>query len=573
MQLEKIVDKVVETDVLVMGGGIAGCCIAAKAAEEGLKVTTTEKAKTDRSGSAAAGIDHYGNFPPKTRSADAPDIPIDEFNKIWNGWKTGFNWQGQFTDPNIIYRLYKYGFWTLEELEKIGITAKWHDGEYYWMPSSTAWEGARGVLRVHWANIKPKLAESARKNGANVIERIMVVDLLTNNGRVVGATAVNTRTGEFSVIKAKAVVIATGLFTRCYNGETPLLYKYKFNYHWCPATISGDGFAAAYRAGAELANMEVSGYTFRMRDDKTISFGNFVRGDGIPAKQYTWDGERIPYLPPPATHKELEEKGKTPLYVSLDHLPDDFHKRMEIAFADERLVSFKVAEDRGFNPRTHRYDIMAIESPELMVSPGINTDEYFKTTLPGLYAVGDCTAGLHNCGMATVSAMLLAEDLPGFLSDVQEPVVDEDQVERQRQTALAPLSVIKDGTEPMELECAIRYACERYVGFFKSEGKLREGLRRLGSLRRVFLPKLMAENPHYLMRALEVRNIIDLAEVHMNACLERRETRAASIRIDYPEKDPSLNNMLVIQRLENGKPVLEMRKARELKSEYKKGGE
>ena len=100
-------------------------------------------------------------------------------------------------------------------------------------------------------------------------------------------------------------------------------------------------------------------------------------------------------------------------------------------------------------------------------------------------------------------------------------------MESQKQAALAPLAV-KDGTEPMELECAIRYICEEYAGMLKSEGKLREGLRRLGSLRRVFLPKLMATNPHYLMRCLEVRNIMDMAEVHLQACLERKETERQS---------------------------------------------
>ncbi len=571
MALEAITDKIVETDVLVMGGGIAGCCVAAKAANKGLKVTLAEKAKTDRSGSAAAGIDHYGNFPPRTRSFTPVDIPPEEFAGIWNGWQAAFNWEGQFTDPNALYRLYKYGFWTLEELEKLGITSKWHNGEYYWMPAAAAWEGAKGVLRVHWANIKPMLAKAVRKSGVNVLERTMVVDFLTKDGKVTGATAVNTRTGDFIVIKAKAVVAATGLFTRCYDGETPLFWKNKFRYHWCPATISGDSYAAAYRAGVELANMDVSGFTFRMRDDLTISFGNFVRGDGIPAKQYTWDGERTPYLPGPAQYKEEEDRGKTPLYFSLQHLPDDFHKRMEIAFADERLVSFKIAEDRGFNPRLHRYDLMPIQSPSMHMACGINTDEYFRSSLPGLYAVGDCAAGFHNCGMATVSALLLADDLPGFLSEFKEPVIDEAQVESQKQAALAPLSV-RDGTDPIELESAVRYACERYAGFFKSEGKLREGLRRLGSLRRVFSPRLTAKNPHQLMRCLEVRNILDLAEVHLNAVMERKETRGSSIRLDYPEKDTSLDNIHIYQRFENGKPVLELRKAPELKPEYIKGG-
>ena len=122
----------------------------------------------------------------------------------------------------------------------------------------------------------------------------MLVDLLTSKGAVVGATAIGTRTGEFIVIKAKAVVMATGLFARCYNPETPLFWKYKFRYHWCPATVSGDGHATAYRAGAELANMDLPLWRYRERDDLTISHGNFPHNDGIPARQMTWDGVMLP---------------------------------------------------------------------------------------------------------------------------------------------------------------------------------------------------------------------------------------------------------------------------------------
>jgi len=132
-------------------------------------------------------------------------------------------------------------------------------------------------------------------------------------------------------------------------------------------------------------------------------------------------------------------------------------------------------------------------------------------------------------------------------------------VESQKETALAPLAV-KNGQDPIEVEMAIRYICDRYISMSKSEGKLREGLRRLGTLRRVFLPKLQAKNPHYLMRCLEVRNIMDVAEVHMQACLERKETRSQHRRLDYPEANPEWDDMLLYQRLENGKPVFEMRK-------------
>ena len=564
MAIEKIVDKVVETDVLVIGGGIAGCPTAVKAREHGLDVTLVEKAKPEKSGSAGQGIDHYGALMP----ADFTHLE-QKYEDVFRGegfWDpvTGTT---RFADENLLKRLTEYGLWAIEELEKMGITMKWDDGKYYWIPTTRYRGEAPTMLRVHWQNVKPQMAAAVRNKGVNLLERTMVVDLLTNKGAVVGATAVNTRTGEFIVIKAKSVVMATGLFARCYDPETPLFYKYKFRYHWCPATISGDGWATAYRAGAELVSMDLPLWRFRERDDLTISHGNFPHGDGIPAKQITWDGEEV-LVDEGGKYAELEQKGKIPLYYTLEHLPDDYHKRMEVAYVDERLVSFKIAEERGFDPRTHRFEQMS-NKPHNFPYAGISTDENFKTTLKGLYAVGDCCNGLHGCGAATISGLLTGDGIHSYVSETGEPVVDEVQVENQKQVALAPLSV-KDGTEPMELECAIRYVCERYVGMFKSEGKLREGLRRLGSLRKVFLPKLMAKNPHYLMRCLETRNIMDLAELHIQATLERKETRFGYIRLDYPEIDPLRDNMLTFQRMEDGKPVLEIREIPDLKPEYAK---
>jgi len=129
---------------------------------------------------------------------------------------------------------------------------------------------------------------------------------------------------------------------------------------------------------------------------------------------------------------------------------------------------------------------------------------------------------------------------------------------------------VKDGTEPTELESAIRYICTRYIDMYKAEGKLREGFRRLSSLRRVFLPKLMANNPHYLMRALEVRNLMDVAEVHMQACLERKETRGSQFRLDYPEPNPAWDGMLLYQRLEKENAVFEFRQAPPLNTKIRK---
>jgi succinate dehydrogenase/fumarate reductase flavoprotein subunit len=287
----------------------------------------------------------------------------------------------------------------------------------------------------------------------------------------------------------------------------------------------------------------------------------------------TWDGRELSHLPT-ATYDELEKHGLVPFYQSLDNVPDDFIKRVEAHCADDTMIALKLAEDRGFNYKTHRFQL-AWNTP-VMSSPtsGIHINENFETAVKGLYAIGDAAyCRVSGCCSAATAGVVLGEEIGKYVSSAGEPAIDEAQVEIQKQTALAPLAV-EDGTEPMELECAIREITEHYCGMIvKSEGILLEGLRRLGSLRRVFLPTLMAKNPHYLMRCLEVRNLLDVAELHLHASMERKETRGAYRRYDYTEEDPERENQITFQQLVNGKPTLTLWKCPPLKAEYGKGGE
>lgn len=563
-RIEQVAEQVIETDVLIIGGGIGGCCAAAKAREKGLDVILIEKANIDRSGSAAQGIDHYEGFFTRDGMTTLQNVHNED-------WRLG-RYGARYPNLNVKYRLYKNQFWVFEELEKLGVPMRWDDGEPYWIPFSfVGWESKKTGLRVHWTNIKPILAKAVRKSGARVLNRTMAVDLLTNNGRVVGASTINVRTGEFIAIKAKATLIATGKMMRLYNPETPLPWKYKFRYHFCPASSAGDGYALVYRAGADLVNMDITGWTFRHRDDLTISYGSFSLNDGVPMKCYTWDGCEV--INPNATrYRQLEEQGKTPIYFSFDHFTDDFHKRLEVGFADERLLSFKIAQDRGFNPKTHRYELQDMRPTGFYRVSGIYIDDEFRVLrksvpIEGLYAFGDGTAGgTGGVAGAASGGLLLADSLPVLLKDIPEAIVDTAQVKNHKKIALAPFSV-KDGVEPLELESALRHLCERYVGILKSEGKLREGLRRLNSLKG-WIPKLSAKTPHYLIGCMECRCLMEMAEVHIQACLERKETRGNYIRVDYPEIDRSMDGKFICQRIEDGRPVLEMKEHVPLKPEY-----
>jgi succinate dehydrogenase/fumarate reductase flavoprotein subunit len=553
-------NNTIDTDVLVVGGGMAGCPAAWRAVKQGLRVTLVEKAKVERSGHAAAGMDTVMDFLPK-------GMKVMDFLKLAYEREQFLYGPGRTADANILCKIITSAWWALGKMEEMGLPMKWDDGNYHFIRNLFFENKVDTMLVVHFLDAKPIMAAAIREAGVNVLDRTMVVDLLTNSGRVVGATTINTRTGEFGVIKAKAVIAGTAALARAYEAETPQFYKYKMKYHGAPGAVSGDSWAFGYRAGAELSNMDIGNcWNYRIRDDITMDMGTLTHGEGVPGKAFTWKGDSIPALTA-EMYDQIERNGLDPVYLSMANYPDDYQKRAQVSLADERMISLKMAEDRGFDPKSHRFEQMANKPHNFATCAGLTADEDFKTTLPGLWVIGDSIAGSSSCGYALISGMVTGENMPKFLQGVPEPVLDDEQVESQRQTALAPLSVI-DGTEPMELEVSVRYICERYGGMRKSEGKLLEGLRRLGSLRRVFLPKLMARNPHYLMRCIEARNVMDLAELHLRACLERKETRGYFVRSEYPERDPARDGMATFQRLEKGKHMLEIRRVPELKPEY-----
>ena len=239
-------------------------------------------------------------------------------------------------------------------------------------------------------------------------------------------------------------------------------------------------------------------------------------------------------------------------------MPLEFQDQLEMNFLDERMVSLKLAADRGFNPRTHRYEMMNYKPLQMMMIHGLLVDENFTNPyLKGLYAVGDAAAGVGGAYGACTSGLLVGRDVDKYISTVGDSVIDEAQVARSYEMAMAPAAV-EDGTMPMEIEVSVRHIMERYCGALKSEGKLTEGIRRFESLKREFLPQMMAPNPHYLMRALEVRNVMQLAELHLYGCYDRKETRGQYVRLDYPETDHSRDNYYTINRIdETGAEIAE----------------
>ena len=151
MSLQRLADKVIESDVLVLGGGVAGCPVAFKAAEKGLSVTLIEKAKTDRSGHAGAGIDTLLNFPRE-------GISLVEHVRSWQKRQENLNGAGRFADPNISYVTYAAAYWAMDEMEKMGLSMKWQGDKYHWNRNKF-YAMAEAQMGVHWMDVKPKMGD------------------------------------------------------------------------------------------------------------------------------------------------------------------------------------------------------------------------------------------------------------------------------------------------------------------------------------------------------------------------------------------------------------------------------
>jgi succinate dehydrogenase/fumarate reductase flavoprotein subunit len=562
MDLEKIATNIIETDVLIIGGGVAGCVAAVKASEHGAKVTLLDKAAIRRSGGATSGMDHISTIP--NAGITINDIVMQVCD---DGVYPPIFAKKGLTDPNLFYVAWKDTKKKLKELEKWGVSLRWDDGEYYWIPSART--GGKTTIRFHGLRFKPQLAAAVRKRGVQVLERTMGIDLLHHNGRVVGAVALNVRNNDFIVIKAKATIIATGIVQRIFNPEDGAPWKNKMMYHWCP-TGAGDAHAMAFRAGGKLVNMEFSSWFSRLIDDKTLMFGSLTDGDGLSTRIVNARGDVVNENAFMSLEKyvEQEEQGLTPLYFDVPSNPEDHQLKREISAGDERPATLKYIKDRGWEYRKHKWELHGTKSLALTKNmAAIVTDETFKTTLEGLFAAGDCAQAGGSMTGCIGTGFITAEHAAQYARETEAPVIDEDQVQNFHEKIFAPYRV-KDGAEPMEFETKIRMICERYTGIFRSGGKLQEGLSRLADLRRDWLHRIAAETPHELMRAMDCRNLIDLAEIHFRSALMREDTRASFYRKDFPQRDPAWDKKVVFACKKDGEVALEKGELPEMKPEY-----
>jgi succinate dehydrogenase/fumarate reductase flavoprotein subunit len=530
---------VVESDVLVIGGGLAGCMAAIRAREMGAEVVIAEKADTRRSGCASTGVDHCWTYIPEIHGSQ---LTIEELVQDHT------EHSGGFVDQEIATYIATHSFERLLDLERFGIPIRNEDGEF-----SLIKKIHRAPTFLHFAgrDLKPKLTRQARHLGAKIVNRVMVTDLLTDGNRVVGAVGVSTRDAEVKIFKARAVIISTGNIYRLYMNRSGIPFNLAF-----PPHETGDGHGMALRAGAELLNMEFTTFQTGPRNFHRCGRGTFVPGKVVDALDQLIDRKRDGDLggdasttmdPGVESEHEFERvlrEGTGPIYLDSRGLSEKELSVIRWALVNEGNTSLLAhMDERGIDLRTDKIEFELYEPKGGSGKAGIAVNARCETSLSGLFAAGDVIGGMSRSvapGAFTmgwqageVAAQFARSAAPG------EPD-EESSAALEGRFDLCEAILTRSGSRVsrwQEAQAAMQSIMGYYAGRWRSETMLDAGLERLRRLKREASAELAAANPHELYRCVEILSLMDSAEMIMVSARARQESRFGPehSRADHPE--------------------------------------
>jgi succinate dehydrogenase/fumarate reductase flavoprotein subunit len=409
-------------------------------------------------------------------------------------------------------------------------------------------------------NIKPVIAGEVKKLGVNVINRVNVTNLLKKDKKVSGAMGFNVRNGDFYVIKSKTTIIATGDATRLWPNPSGLAFN-----TWQSPFNNGAGHAMAFRAGAELANMELTVSTLIPKGFSAAGLNAFI-GMGAHLKnslgerymeKYHPMGENAPRnILVLGTYREIIE-GRGPCYVDCRHLSKEAMEHLTKNLLPVDKDTFMIfCEQKGIDLKK---DLLEIEVSEIQIAgitgsvSGIVVDKKGRTTVDRLFASGACSvpsyglSGALATGLSVgIEAAQLAKKIKNYLN------VDEEQIEEEIKSVYAPIHK-KGGIHYRELEDRLRQVMLDYVGYIKTEEGLKIGLKKLYDLEKR-VRDMSVKNYHELMRASEFKDLLLIGKLVAISALARKESRMgiSHLRGDYPNQNDEKFLGSIILKNKNG---------------------
>lgn len=539
MPKRKDVSKVIETDVLVIGGGIGGLWAANRARAFVPNVLVVDKGPPDWVGLASMA---FGGL-----TAVFPEDDVSNWVQDLVYYYDGL------CEQDIVEKIFEQFVCRLSDYQTLGYRlARNADGTVTRIPQrglphySTCFGVPLGQGGLDLRRIM--IAESDRLS-VKRLGRVLVTDLLQSNGAVVGAVGFDTRSGEFYVFRARAVVLATGL-----GG-------WKASYH--KNTVTGEGICMAFRAGAELKNCE---FAYVWNVPKRFAWEGQAFLLPLGAKFINKNGEAFldKYSPRLSANTDVHyvtmamafeaRDGKGPFYLDCSALKKE-DKELNTPKSGWTRINYERLLDLHMNFFEDKLEWI----PQLWVaSGGVKADVEGRTGVPGLFVgsrARNVDPGVRTGGWgiatATVLGYIAGESAGQYAKWHDLGNMQADEVGTLRSQLYALLG--KTGASFKKALRQVQEAVFPYdVCVLKNGVSLKRALDEIQRIKEEVVPQVGAPDPHFLLKLIEVQGIVFTTEMFLRASLMRTESRAGHFREDYPSYDDQNWLKWIVIGKENG---------------------
>ncbi len=522
------------TDILVVGGGAAGCFAAIKARESGAeKVTLVDKGYVGMSGCSKFAAGSFKCF-----------IPEEDDYDLWFGKAVEEGWYMNDQEWTRIHL--KEVYQRALELDAWGVPFLKDDRGRFDRLEGQGSSEERPVKTMMFEGpaLMDVLRKRVRRSSVTIVDKTMITHVLhdaSERGRVAGAMGFDLRTGQHRLFKAKAVILTAGA------------QAFKSHYAY-QKMVTGDAHVMGLRAGAQIMNYEFCCHHLSCADFDTTGM-NVLQGVGARFVNARGESYMHKYDPEYADHAAMNRLsagmacevrlGNGPIYYDFSTFDKD-----TLAYFKKTLpIMYRAFERAGFIHEGRikkRVEWVSVNMGNVGYGGGLRINTNCETSVPGLFAAGDATCGpasgvegfcAYAIPFATTSGARSGRSAARHAAEVGPPSPDRDEVQSFSEELTRPLTRSR-GFEPDYAVLKVQeslFPAEIYI--FRHRERIETSLSRMADIRDHVVPHLKAYDPHYLRMVIEATNMVTCGELFLRAALARTESRGSHLREDCPDTD------------------------------------
>ncbi len=545
----------VKTDVLVIGGGCAAARVALEARAKGVEVIMLVKGTFGKCGATSYRVSDIGSFSIADGCGDPDDNPEFHFQETMDA---GMG----MCDPTLVRILVENAPQIINDFNKWGIHFMKQNGKHLINTACFGHRPRMHIVQGFGFPVMSILKEKIFESGIQVLSKTMVAELAVHGGRCVGVLALGPQ-GEVIAVNAGATILATG-------GAGQL-----FRHTLYPADLTGDGYAMALRAGASLINMEFMQMGIGAASPKLL-IGNWVWP--LYPKVVDSEGQSIfsKHLPSGVCVEECMNDKSTHWPFSFEHSAKhiDIVVFKEVCGNGDHPVFLDLRDKANEIPQDHpligmryqwllshgidiRSDLISIINYSHSFGGGVLVDSSARTTLLGLYVAGEAAGGMHGANRVGGN-MLLACQVFGARAGFNAAIESRDTNAQIPSEAINRLfaTLYQIGSSKNDYVVHLRQRLKRvfwtYLMVVRNEKGLVYALDEVRDIRQN-LTEPRKDRLKNLKQLLELRNLLDVGEVVVEAALRRKESRGSHHREDFPIRDEERFGIPTVVRSVSGR--------------------